>query len=75
MLSTGLLLGAEHAILQDAIHSVEQGKAKRSMFAETQREREEMLESIKNSDWNMEMNPVMNIPRCPVVTLHDFSKG
>lgn len=42
------MLGALHAALQGDIVAVQQGKAKRSMFAETQRERLEILEAVKS---------------------------
>ncbi|KAH8120206.1 ER-golgi trafficking TRAPP I complex 85 kDa subunit-domain-containing protein [Phellopilus nigrolimitatus] len=75
VLVTGLLLGAVHAPLQDVIQAVEQGKAKRSMFAETQREREEVLGGIKASEWNMEMNPIVTAVQSEEVVEHDFSTG
>lgn len=75
MLVTGLLLGASHAPLRDVIYTVESAKAKRSMFAETQREREDILEAIKNSEWNMEMNPLVTSVRCEETVAHDFSTG
>ncbi|EJD04067.1 uncharacterized protein FOMMEDRAFT_106503 [Fomitiporia mediterranea MF3/22] len=75
LLVTGLLLGASHAALRDVIQEVEQRKAKRSMFAETQREREDILEAIRNSEWNMEMNPLITTVRCDEVVYHDFSTG
>ena len=75
ILASGLLLGASHAPLRDIIQEVEQRKAKRSMFAETQREREEILESIRNSEWNMEMNPLVTTAHCEDIIGHDFSSG
>lgn len=72
---TGLSLGPLHAVLQDDIDSVQQGKAKRSMFAETQRERMEILEAIRASEWNREMNPVVASIICPEIVKHDFSSG
>ena len=75
LLVTGLILGATHAPLQDVIQSVEQQRAKRSMFAETRREREDILEAIRNSEWNMEMNPLVTFVRCDEVVAHDFATG
>ena len=75
MLITGLLLDATHAPLQEVIQAAEQRKAKRSMFAETQRERESILDVIRHSEWNMEMNPLVAIVRCDEVVVHDFSTG
>ncbi|THH11203.1 hypothetical protein EW145_g824 [Phellinidium pouzarii] len=75
LLITGLLLGVTHAALQDVIRVVEQSKAKRSMFAETQREREDILKAIRCSEWNMEMNPVTTSVHCEEFVNHDFSIG
>lgn len=74
ILLSGLNLGAGHAALQEAVENAESAKVKRSMYAETQREKMEILQSIRDSEWNAEMNPL-------VVTLqegvlgHDFSRG
>ncbi|KAI5123549.1 hypothetical protein M0805_003369 [Coniferiporia weirii] len=74
-LITGLLLGVGHGALQDIIDVVERGKAKRSMFAETQRQREEILEAIKYSEWNVEMNPMVTSVHCEEFVTHNFSTG
>ncbi|KAG6381059.1 ER-golgi trafficking TRAPP I complex 85 kDa subunit-domain-containing protein [Boletus reticuloceps] len=57
ILLSGVNLGASHAALQEVIENVESAKVKRSMYAETQREKMEILRSIRDSDWNAEMNP------------------
>ncbi|KAL5534350.1 hypothetical protein ACEPAG_812 [Sanghuangporus baumii] len=75
ILATGLILGATHAPLRDVILEVEGKKAKRSMFAETQREREEILQSIRNSEWNMETNPLITAIHYEETVSHDFSTG
>lgn len=69
------MLGALHAALQGDIVAVQQGKAKRSMFAETQRERLEILEAVKASEWNREMDPLVTSVHCAEVVKHDFSSG
>ncbi|KAI6031618.1 ER-golgi trafficking TRAPP I complex 85 kDa subunit-domain-containing protein [Pisolithus microcarpus] len=54
-----LILGPSHGALQEIISDAEQAKVKRSMYAETQREKTEMLQSIRNSEWNAESNPLV----------------
>ncbi|KAG8219699.1 ER-golgi trafficking TRAPP I complex 85 kDa subunit-domain-containing protein [Butyriboletus roseoflavus] len=74
ILLSGLNLGAGHAALQEAIENVESAKVKRSMYAETQREKTEILQSIRDSEWNAEMNPLVVTIQEGVVE-HDFSQG
>ncbi|KAJ7492750.1 ER-golgi trafficking TRAPP I complex 85 kDa subunit-domain-containing protein [Mycena latifolia] len=74
ILLSGITLGAGHAALKDIIDEAEAAKVKRSMYAETQRQKLEVLDAIRNSEWNMEMNPVVVMQEeAPV--LHDFSTG
>jgi trafficking protein particle complex subunit 8 len=54
----GPTLGANHGALGDIIREVEHNKVKRSMYAETHRERSLLLEVIRASVWNANMNPV-----------------
>ena len=61
--------------VEDVIREVEQGKAKRSMFAETEREREDILNGIRECEWNFEMNPLVASVRSEEIISHDFSKG
>ena len=56
------------------IEEVERTKLKRSIYAETQRERLEILEAVRTSEWNAEMNPVVVSLQDGQVA-HDFSKG
>lgn len=65
-------LGAGHAALQEVTDNVE--KAKRSMYAETQREKMEILQSIRDSEWNAEMNPIVVTIQEGVIE-HDFGLG
>jgi hypothetical protein len=74
VLLSGLNLGAGHAALQETIEKVESAKVKRSMYAETQREKVEILQSIRDSEWNAEMNPLVVTIQEGVVE-HDFSRG
>ena len=45
------------------------------MYAETQRERAEMLEAIRTSEWNADMDPLVVIGHDGQQIRHDFSKG
>ncbi|TFK36848.1 ER-golgi trafficking TRAPP I complex 85 kDa subunit-domain-containing protein [Crucibulum laeve] len=71
----GLTLGAGHAALDSIIENAESAKVKRSMYAETRRENMEVLEAIRGSEWNKEMDPIVVSSHQPDETLHDFSTG
>ena len=71
----GLTLGARHGVLHSMIEEAESAKVKRSMYTETQKENLEVLDAIKGSEWNMEMDPVVLSIQQPDITSHDFSKG
>lgn len=75
LLSTGLFLGAEHAALEDIIQEVQEAKPKRNMFAETAREREEILGAVRASEWNMEMNPIVTFVSGTETVFHNFVDG
>jgi hypothetical protein len=75
LLVPGITFGAGHAALKEIIEDAEGIKVRRNMYAETQREKDEILDAIRASEWNAEMNPI-------VVTLHhehklehDFTEG
>lgn len=72
---TGLTLGARHAAMNEVIESPENTKVKRSMFAETEREKIAILESIRNSEWNAEMDPLFIAVQGQAIVKHDFSRG
>ncbi|KAI6119835.1 ER-golgi trafficking TRAPP I complex 85 kDa subunit-domain-containing protein [Pisolithus croceorrhizus] len=74
-LLSSLILGPSHGALQEIIGDAEQAKVKRSMYAETQREKTEMLQSIRNSEWNAESNPLVVSVEDGLVMEHDFDKG
>lgn len=74
-LITGVTLGATHAPLTEIIEEAESAKSKRSMYAETRRERMEMLEAIRKSEWNAEVDPLVVTPHDGQQVQHDFSKG
>ncbi|KZT72776.1 hypothetical protein DAEQUDRAFT_749133 [Daedalea quercina L-15889] len=75
VLISGLTLGASHAYLDRMIDEAENAKVKRSMYAETQRERSEILRAIRESEWNAEMDPTVVIIEVPGTVRHDFSEG
>lgn len=71
----GITLGAGHAALENIIEEAESAKVKRSMYAETRRENLEVLDAIRMSEWNTEMNPVVvSMPKMGTV-LHNFADG
>lgn len=72
---TGLHLGAGHAALSDIVEEAKNAKAKRSMYAETERERVEMLGSVENSEWNTEMNPLTLVVKGLDTVVHNFNDG
>lgn len=75
LLVSGLVLDTGYKLLQPLVDQALQAKAKRSMFAETLREREEMIESIRTCVWNVATNPVTVKTSCEEVVSHDFSTG
>ncbi|KAJ7038336.1 ER-golgi trafficking TRAPP I complex 85 kDa subunit-domain-containing protein [Mycena alexandri] len=74
ILVSGITLGAGHAALKDIIDDAENAKVKRSMYAETQRQKMEVLDAIRHSEWNAEMNPIY-VTQEEIPVVHDFSKG
>lgn len=74
ILVSGATLGAEHGALNAAIQEIEEMKVKRSMYAETQRERSSVLEAIRASEWNAEMNPVSLVITEPDIIRHNFAE-
>ncbi|KAF8273905.1 ER-golgi trafficking TRAPP I complex 85 kDa subunit-domain-containing protein [Lactarius quietus] len=71
---SGAILGAEHGGLNAAIQDAEEMKVQRIMYAETQREKSSVLEAIRASEWNAEMNPVSLVIKEPDVIRHSFSE-
>jgi trafficking protein particle complex subunit 8 len=68
-------LGVQHAILKDIVEEAESSRVKRSMYAETQRERAEILDAIRASEWNVETNPLALILESERAVEHDFASG
>lgn len=75
LLVSGLTLGARHGALGQIIEEAEGTKIKRSMYAETQREKEGILDAIRGSEWNAEMNPLVLVAQEPPTLTHNFEKG
>ncbi|KAL1748561.1 ER-golgi trafficking TRAPP I complex 85 kDa subunit-domain-containing protein [Schizophyllum fasciatum] len=75
ILVSGLRVGAAHAPLRDVVEAAESAKVKRSMYAETQRERAEVLTAVRESEWNMEMDPLVVRALAASRLEHDFAAG
>lgn len=71
----GVTLGAAHGALDNLIEAVENAKVTKGIFAETRRENTQVLEAIRKSEWNLEMNPVVLSVKDSTVKAHDFSTG
>ena len=72
---SGLTLGAEHGDLGGIIEEAESAKVKRSMYAETQREKVEVMRAVRGGEWNVNSNPVVVSVKCELVIEHDFEAG
>ncbi|KAF9010359.1 hypothetical protein BDZ89DRAFT_996309 [Hymenopellis radicata] len=68
-------IGAGHAALRNIIDAAENAKVARSMYAETQREKMEVLQAVKGSAWNAEKDPVVLSVASERSLIHDFSNG
>ena len=71
----GPRLGATHAPLGELVYEAANAKVKRDMYAETQRERAEILEAVRTSEWNTESDPLVVSVQDGGVVEHDFKKG
>ncbi|CAA7259922.1 unnamed protein product [Cyclocybe aegerita] len=71
----GIHLGAGHGALDDIVEQAEGAKTKRNMYAETQRENVQILDAIRSSEWNAEMNPIVLFIKDTDTQYHDFSSG
>jgi trafficking protein particle complex subunit 8 len=72
---SGVTLGGRHAALKEMIEEAEHTKVTRSMYAETRRERQELLEAVRTSEWNAEMDPIAVSLQDGGQVAHNFSKG
>ncbi|KIY70143.1 hypothetical protein CYLTODRAFT_392434 [Cylindrobasidium torrendii FP15055 ss-10] len=52
-------VGVGHGLLRDIVDTAESAKVVRSMYAETTREKAEVLRCVKESEWNAEGDPVV----------------
>jgi hypothetical protein len=68
-------LGAEHGDLEGIIDEAESAKVKRSMYAETQREKVEVMRAVRGGEWNVNSNPVVVSVKYDLVVEHDFESG
>lgn len=71
-----LTLGARDGALKNVLKKAEGEKKGRTMYAETKREREMLLEAISNCRWNEERSPISLSSSGPVGgVVHDFGNG
>ena len=70
---SGLTL--EHGGLGSIIEEAESAKVKRSMYAETQMERVEIMKAVRGGEWNVNPNPVVVRVKYELVVEHDFESG
>ncbi|KAH9858208.1 ER-golgi trafficking TRAPP I complex 85 kDa subunit-domain-containing protein [Lenzites betulinus] len=75
ILLQGPTLGAGHAPLRELVGAARSMKVKRSMYAETQRERAAILEAVQACEWNREDDPVAVFVQDGGVVEHDFRQG
>lgn len=75
ILLQGPNLGTQHAALKEIIGAAEIMKVKRSMYAETHRERQATLEAVRKCEWNQEADPVAVFVHDGSVVEHDFRQG
>ncbi|TFK30788.1 hypothetical protein FA15DRAFT_662838 [Coprinopsis marcescibilis] len=70
----GIPLGSCHGPLDQIIYNLENSKVKRSIYAETVREKAELVEGIRTSVWNADTDPtVATVEENKII--HNFDKG
>ena len=70
-----LCVGAGHEGLREVLQKAKNAKEK-SMYAETQREKETLLSALRTSEWNLEMDPlVVKVRTKSTIVEHDFRQG
>ena len=70
-----LCVGAGHEGLREVLQKAENARDK-SMYAETQREKETLLGALQSSEWNLEMDPLIVKARArSAIVEHDFKRG
>jgi trafficking protein particle complex subunit 8 len=75
LLITGPSLGAIHAPLRELVEEAENAKVVRSMYAETQKERADVIQGVQYSQWNAEMDPLVVTVQDGFLVEHDFEQG
>lgn len=75
VLLAGINVGVGHAALRDIVNLAENAKATRNMYAETQREKVKMLQTVRDSEWNSEMDPIVLTAQTTETLDHDFTSG
>ena len=72
---TDLIIGPRHGVLQNVLAQAEHSSIGRTMYAETTRERDALLESIRTCDWNANDDPTQVYIEGPRHIAHDFGNG
>lgn len=75
VLLAGINVGVGHAALRDIVNLAENAKATRNIYAETQREKVKMLQTVRDSEWNSEMDPIVLTAQTTETLDHDFTNG
>ncbi|PVF97590.1 hypothetical protein CPB86DRAFT_785718 [Serendipita vermifera] len=75
VISCDLQVGAGHGMLQEVLERAGHSKAK-SIYAETKREHELLLQHFTECEWNRETDPVVVHAKAENILVdHDFAKG
>ena len=64
-----------HGDLGSIIEEAESAKVKKSMRAETQIGKIEVMKAVRGEEWNMNSNPVVVRVKYELVVKHDFESG
>ncbi|KAF9517934.1 hypothetical protein BS47DRAFT_419311 [Hydnum rufescens UP504] len=72
---TDLIVGPRHGALQNLLAEARHDGGGRTMYAETNRERGTLLESIRTCDWNVDDDPIAVHVEGPRRVTHDFGNG
>ena len=72
---SGLALGAEHGDLRSIIEEAESAKVKRSMYAETQVEKMEIMKAVRGGERNVNSSPVVVSVKYKLAVEHGFESG
>jgi trafficking protein particle complex subunit 8 len=72
--ASGVALGAGHDALREVLSATDVAGGGRSMYAETAREKAQIIDALRTSIWNAEMNPLVVLAADETVE-HDFENG